>query len=207
VSTTDVPVLPDPAQARAWAREELAGPGYEHPGLVRRALGWVVDRLEQVPLPHGTGTALTEVVALLAAVVLVVWALRRAGGPLAARRGAGAGEVFDAPALTAAAHRAAADRAAAAGDLRTAVLERFRAVVRELEERGVMPEQPGRTAGEAAAAAGARLPGLAPELAEAARSFGDVRYGGHEPTASGHDALVALDAHVRAARPAAPVPS
>ena len=50
-------------------------------------------------------------------------------------------------------------------------------------------------------------PRSAPALAEGARLFGDVRYGGHEPTASGHEALAALDAQVRAARPAAPVPS
>jgi hypothetical protein len=200
------PVQPDPAQGRAWAREELAGPGYDRPGVLRRLLGWLGDRLGELGLGHGTGTALTGALVLVALALVVVWALRRAGLPLGRRRTERAGEVFDEAPLTAAAHRAAADRAAAAGDLRTAVVERFRAIVRELEEREVVPEQPGRTAGEAAAAAGTRLPSLAGELAAAARLFGDVRYGDHDASASADATLVALDRAVRAARPAGPPP-
>lgn len=201
------PVQPDPAQGRAWAREELAGPGYDHPGVLRRLLSWLADRLGELGLGHGTGTALTGALVLLALAVLVVWAVRRAGLPLRHRRGGRPGDVFDDAPLAAAGHRAAADRAAAAGDLRTAVVERFRAIVRELEEREVVPEQPSRTAGEAAAAAGGRLPALAGELAAAARLFADVRYGGHDATPAAHDALASLDAAVQATRPTAPAPA
>ena len=196
----DVPVVPDAAQGRAWARAELAGPGYERPGLIRRALGWLVEHLQQLPLPNGNGSALTAGVLLLVVAAVVVWALRRGGGPLA-RRAAGAGEaVFESGQRSARQHRADADRAAAGGDWRTAVLERFRAVVRELEERGVVLEQPGRTAGETADAAGVRMPLLADDLRGAARLFGDVRYGGHDPGPGGDAALRELDARVRAAR-------
>jgi hypothetical protein len=200
------PVQPDPAQGRAWAREELAGAGYDHPGVLRRLVGWLGDRLGELGLGHGTGTALTGALVLVVLAVLVLWAVRRAGLPLGRRSAPRPGEVFDDAPLAATAHRAAADRASAAGDLRTAVLERFRAIVRELEEREVVPEQPGRTAGEAAAAAGARLPALAGELAAAARLFGGVRYGDHDATASADAALAALDAAVRDARPTVPSP-
>jgi hypothetical protein len=107
--------------------------------------------------------------------------------------------VFEAGPRTAAQHRADADRAAAAGDWRTAVLERFRAVVRELEERAVVPEQPGRTAGETAEAAGLRLPALAADLRAAARLFGDVRYGDHDAGPDADAGLRELDARLRGA--------
>ena len=98
-------------------------------------------------------------------------------------------------------HRAAADAAAAAGDVRTAVLERFRAVVRELEERAVLAEQPGRTADEAARDAAARLPGLGERLTAAARIFDDVRYGDRPATAAMDEALRELDAALRGGAP------
>jgi Domain of unknown function (DUF4129) len=194
-----VPVQPGADQGRAWARAELAGPEYEHPSLVRRALAWLLDRLQDLPVPHGSGTAITGTLLLAALVALLAWALRRAGGPLARRR-APTEDVFDDATRSAGWHRDAADAAAAAGDLRTAVLERFRAVVRELEERAVLAEQPGRTAGEAARAAASRLPALGQRLTVAARIFDDVRYGDHPATAAMDDALRELDAALRAER-------
>jgi Domain of unknown function (DUF4129) len=197
---SDVPVQPGATQGRAWARAELAGPGYEHPGLIRRGLEWLLERLADLPLPSGSGSALTGGVLVLVLVAAVVWALRRAGGPLARGRRTASGDVFGDPVLSAADHRAAADRAWFAGDVRTAVLERFRAVVRELEERAVVAEQPGRTAGEAAADAGARLPALAGALTDGARTFDAVRYGGREATPAMDGALRDLDARLRAER-------
>jgi hypothetical protein len=194
-----VPVQPDAHQGRAWARAELAGPEYEHPSLVRRVLEWLLDRLADVPLPHGSGTAITGTLLVAALVALLAWALRRAGGPLARRRPA-TEEVFDDPARSAAWHRGAADAAAAAGDVRTAVLERFRAIVRELEERAILAEQPGRTADEAAAAGAFRLPGLGARLTAAARIFDDVRYGDRPATAAMDGTLRDLDAALRAER-------
>jgi hypothetical protein len=196
----DVPVVPDAEQGRAWAREELAGPGYERPGLIRRGLEWLIEHLQQLPLPHGSGSALTAAILVVVVAAVVAWALRRGGGPLARRRTGEGDAVFEPGARSAEQHRADADRAAGAGDWRTAVLERFRGVVRELEERGVVPEQPGRTAGETADAAGVRMPAVAADLRTAARLFGDVRYGGRDPGPAGDAALRDLDARVRGAR-------
>ncbi len=64
----------------------------------------------------------------------------------------------------------------------------------------MVPEQPGRTAGETAEAAGVRMPALAADLRAAARLFGDVRYGGRDPGPAGDAALRELDARVRGAR-------
>jgi Domain of unknown function (DUF4129) len=196
----DVPVVPDAGQGRAWAREELAGPGYERPGLIRRGLEWLVERLQQLPLPHGSGSALTAAVLVVVVAVVVIWAVRRGGGPLARGRAGDGDAVFEPGARSAEQHRVDADLAAAAGEWRTATLERFRAVVRELEEQGVVPEQPGRTAGETADAAGVRMPALAADLRGAARLFGDVRYGGRDPGPAGDAALRDLDERLRGAR-------
>ena len=78
---------------------------------------------------------------------------------------------------TAAQLRADADAAAARGDWRSAVIDRFRAVVRSLEERVVLDVRPGRTADEAAAVAGLRFPAEADALRRGARLFDDVCYG------------------------------
>jgi hypothetical protein len=194
-----IPVQPDAGQGRAWARAELAGPEYEHPSLLGRVIAWLLDRLENLPLPHGSGTAVTGTLLVAALAAVLAWALRRAGGPLARRRAA-TETVFEDGTRSAAWHRGAADAAAAAGDMRTAVLERFRAVVRELEERAVLAEQPGRTADEAARDGAARLPGLGERLSGAARIFDDVRYGDRPATAGMDETLRELDAALRAER-------
>ncbi len=196
----EVPVLPDAEEGRRWAREELAGPGYERPGLVRRALEWLFERLQTIPLPEGQGSSLLAGVLVLLVAALVGWALFRAGGPLARRRAAAPDAVFERRARSAAEHRAAADAAAAAGDWRTAVVERFRAVVRDLEENGVLAEQPGRTADETARTGGVQLPAVAADLHAAARLFDDVRYGDRDAGPAADATLRELDARARRAR-------
>jgi hypothetical protein len=196
-AAAQVPVQPDAEQGRAWARAELAGPEYDHPSLLGRAIEWLLDRLENLPLPHGSGTAVTGTLLVATVAAVLAWALRRAGGPLA-RRPAAIETVFEDGTRSAAWHRGAADAAATAGDMRTAVLERFRAIVRELEERGVLAEQPGRTADEAAREAAARLPALGERLTAAARSFDDVRYGDRPATAAMDGTMGELDAALRA---------
>ncbi len=196
----EVPVLPDAEQGRRWARDELAGPGYERPGLVRRALEWLFERLQSIPVPEGSGSALLAGVVLLVVVAIVVWALVRSGGPLARRRAGDPDGVFEQRTRSAAEHRAAADRAAGAGDWRTAVVERFRAVVRDLEENAVLPEQPGRTADETARSAAVQLPAVATDLHSAARLFDDVRYGDRDASAAADATLRELDDRVRRAR-------
>jgi hypothetical protein len=105
--------------------------------------------------------------------------------------------VFGSTVLTADEHRAAAERAATAGDLAEAVRERFRAVVRELEQRGVLDPRAGRTVDEVAQEAGTALPLVADDLRGAAVQFDDVWYGGRPATAEGYRQLVCVDDRVR----------
>jgi hypothetical protein len=131
--------------------------------------------------------------------VVVVW-LR--AGPL---RGPSARvhrqPVLHGATLTAAEHRDAADTAAADGRWQDAVRERFRAIVRSLEERGLVDDLPGRTAQEVADAAAAALPSVAHALYAGARLFDDISYGSRAATADHDRRLRELDHQVAGTRP------
>jgi hypothetical protein len=201
-ASPQIPVTPTREEARRAAIEELSHREYRdaEPGLLTQFLDWLFAHL--VVGVHGPVSAVLLSVLVLALVVVIVVALARAGQIRAhrARRG-GQDSVFDDPTLTAADHRAAADRHAAAGQWAAAVLERFRAIVRELEERAVLVPLPARTAGEAAFEAQRWLPQLGGDLAAAARLFNDVRYGGRTADEAADEGLRSLDEKVRRARP------
>jgi hypothetical protein len=204
IAPLTVPVVPDPDRARAAAREELSDPAYvsQKPTLFERISDWIVDWISD--LFHRTAGSTPggrwSLVVLTALVVAVLWALRARLGKLAPthRRTA---EVFGATVRTAAEHHADADAALAAGDLDTAVTERFRALVRGLEERGLLGPRPGRTANEAAEEAGQLIAPCALPLRAAARVFDEVRYGGRTATRAGHDTVADADRAARAAKP------
>ncbi len=194
-----VPVEPDRGTARGWATQELAKPEYQR-SLLQRILGWLYDQLQHLPAAGGRGIQLTAVVVLVVLAVVIAVAARRSG--TLRRRAERAGSVFADPTRSAADHRAAAEAAELRGDWPSAVIERFRALTRELEDRAVLVPQPGRTADEVAAEAGAWLPDLAAALREGAAVFDDVRYGDHPATADAARRLRELDDAVRRARPA-----
>ncbi len=200
-----VPVEPTRDEARSWAVEELSRREYaeQRPGILEQVVGWILDRLGQVgEVGSGTGTAFALVVGVV--LVLVVVGVLVTGRVLRRATQTTGAAVFDRDAVgPASAYRAAADAAAARGDWRTAVVERFRTVVRELEERAVLVPQPGRTADEAVAEAARFLPSRGEDLRSAARLFDDVRYGDRDADAAGDEALRRLDEQVRAARVAA----
>jgi hypothetical protein len=203
--TTDVPVVPDRETARDWLVEELANPEYaQDPSLLVRLLEWILDLFSEIGAVDVSPWRLAVIVAVvLVAVVAVAYFV---AGPARLRRHAvrGSAVVHEDDARTADQMRAAADGAAARQDWALAVLERFRAVVRGLEERVVLDERPGRTAREAAAAASARLPGLGTALHDAAERFDGICYG-HLPAGPDDDAAMrTLDARTTAARPTVP---
>ncbi|MEJ5914113.1 DUF4129 domain-containing protein [Pseudokineococcus sp. 1T1Z-3] len=143
------------------------------------------------------------VVLVLGALVALALLLGGQAALRARRRGAQAPEVFaQAPRRSAAEHRRRADEAAAAGDWPEAVAERFRALVRGAEERVLVDERPGRTAGETAVELGGVLPGLVEQLRAGARTFDDVVYGSAPGSADDDARLRALEDQVAAARPA-----
>ncbi len=202
---TAPPLDPARDEAQRWAWRELSDPVYaEHqPGWAERALLWVWHQLQHLQLPAGPGGTggLVILVALALLVLVVVW-LR--AGPLRGPSSRGRRQpVLPGAVRSAAEHRSAADRAAARGHWQEAVRERFRAVVRSLEERGLVDELPGRTADEVADDAAVAVPELAGALRAGAQIFDDVCYGSR-PAAAEHDRrLRALDDQLRSTRPAA----
>jgi hypothetical protein len=201
-----VPVQPGRDQARAWAVNELSRREYQaaKPSLLERALHWIADKLGQIRF--GADTPVTLGLGVLAVIVIavIVFVLYRTGGFHRTAQRPTSGVLPDRP-TTAAQHRDRADRHAAAQEWGQAVVERFRAIARELEERALLTPQAGRTALEVAQDAGRALPELAADLVAAAHSFDDVSYGHLDVGPEADQALRALDGRLAAARPVAVV--
>lgn len=189
--------------ARDAARDELTKPEYRvgEPSLLDRVVNRIVEEVTDLfaravnILPGGIGGL---VLLVLLAVALVV-AARLGLGPLRIRD-----QLTDrrrgARSMTAAEYRAEADRLASAGEWKSAVRAAFRAIVRELEQRGVLDERAGRTAGEIAREAGQAVPGVQAPVQKAAGVFDAVWYGHRAATSADHDVMRAADRDIRTAR-------
>jgi hypothetical protein len=191
-------------EARRAAQDELSKGSYHQnePGPVERALDavldWIGRLLERVAsaTPGGGLGLLVVLVIIVGAAALVIWRT----GPIR-RGGRGRSAVVElSSGLGAVDHRRLADEHSAAGRWAEAIRERMRAIVRELETRGVLEPRPGRTADEVAREGGALVPPIAGDLDAAARIFDEVWYGGR-PAGAREDALLRqADERVRRAR-------
>lgn len=198
---------PDAEEARRWAEDELSRSVYDQePTLLERVWQWFVDLLDSIfatdiPAPPN----LVPVIVVLGAAALLAVVIYLAG-PLRSRRRAGQAShaVFDDPHATSTDLTEAADAAAARGDWSLAVLMRFRAIIRSLDERAIVEDRPGITAHEASTAAAAALPGCAAGLHWAGRLFDDVRYGDVRPGRDEDAQLRELAGQVERSRVAAP---
>jgi hypothetical protein len=183
------------------ASTELYKPIYHHPvPWILRLVRWITRGLNAAGLAvPGGWWALIALAALIVVVATfaVAWI-----GPVALSRKRAPGPIRSEAGLSARDHRQNAERLAAAGDFTTAIIESVRAIAVGLEEKGILPPRPGRTADELAAEAGGMLPALAGSLTGAAGLFDDVRYGDRAGTAEGYARLRDLDTTIRAARPA-----
>ncbi|MFC8599391.1 MULTISPECIES: DUF4129 domain-containing protein [unclassified Isoptericola] len=196
-----VPVDPDRETAHRWLLEELSRSEYStSPSLLERLLRWFSDLFDGLTLGTGRFPLAFVVVVVVVLVAAIAWWV--AGPVRLTRRGRRSAVVLDDDGRTAAQLRADADAAAARGDWSAAVLDRFRALVRSLEERVVIDERPGRTAQEASHDAGSRLPEVAEELHRAAGLFDDVCYGTLPAGPEDDRRLRDLDARVGDLRPA-----
>jgi hypothetical protein len=194
------------AAAQQLARAELSKRMY-HPGTpleerIVQAIGHAINRILSSAGLAGPGISWWAVVGLAILLVLVIAGINFWIGTV--RRSAFRTAVLLPlkEQLSARDHRERAEQMAAAGDFTAAIIESVRAIAAELEERGVLPPRPGRTADEFAAEASGPLPGHAAGLRQAARLFDDIRYGGREGSQDGYHRLRDLDAGIRAARPA-----
>jgi hypothetical protein len=191
-------------EARQAAERELSKGVYhdQEPNLAERALQAVFDWLNDVlsraaeVAPGGGYGVLLFGLLLVGLTVLVATQV----GPL--RRGSrGSGPTLELSGpLGADEHRRRADAFAGQGRFAEAVRERMRAIVRELETRGVIEPRPGRTADEVAREAGRLVPTVAPDLLGAAGIFDEVWYGGRPATAEADAAVRQADQRVRNAR-------
>lgn len=161
--------------AHEAAQQELAKSIYPKPSLTEQIFNWIEDLLYRLiantaQVPGGWFTIAVLLILVAIAIVVAVRIARRA----MRSSGGDSQTLFGATALSAAEHRATAERYAAEGDWAPAIRHRVRAVARRLEENGILDPVPGRTATELARAAGRAVPVLADELSSAADTFNDV---------------------------------
>jgi hypothetical protein len=179
-------------EAQRAAHQELSKHLYarERPSPLHRAaaavLRWIGHRLDRLlAVTPGNGWGLLAIVAVVVVAGLV---LRQFFGPArpALRRGPRDPSEQE---MSLAELQARADRASAEQRWADAVRLRLQAVIRVLEERGVLDPRPGRTTGELVRDASAALGGHADLLARSGTTFERIWYGGRQASEA-DDALL-----------------
>ncbi|MDA2889858.1 DUF4129 domain-containing protein [Mycolicibacterium sp. BiH015] len=193
MSTIDI----DRDAAHDAAQSELGKSIYPKPSALDLISDWLEEVLYRLTagasdFPGGWLTVSVLVILVAVAIVVAVRIARRA--MRSSRNDAPA--LFGDHMLSAAEHRATAERFAASGDWAPAIRHRLRAIARQLEENGVLDPVPGRTATELARSAGRALPSLAGELRTAADIFNDVTYGGRPASEQQYRMIAELDARL-----------
>ncbi|MBV8965651.1 MAG: DUF4129 domain-containing protein [Mycobacteriaceae bacterium] len=194
-------VLIDRDAAHDAAERELSKPIYPKQDLLERINDWINDFIYRfvskgAEIPGGWFTVGVLLALVAAAIITAVWIARRT---MKTSR-EGDFSLFGAAELSAAEHRASAERFAAEGNWSSAIRHRLRAVARQLEESGVLNAVPGRTANELARDAAKFLPELTSELAAAAASFNEVTYGERAGTEAAYNEITELDERIRSRR-------
>jgi Domain of unknown function (DUF4129) len=180
----------DPQQVREVVHEVLSRPEFRPPprSLIERVFDWVLEAIGRLLAAlGGSGAGGIVGLILLALVLLGV-------GVLAARFSRGltpspevAAAVPGGRRRSAAEWRAEAEAQERTGAWREAVRSRYRALVADLDSRGLVEEVPGRTAGEYRREVGRALPEAAPDFAGATELF-EVAWYGRSPTGAGEAA-------------------
>jgi len=204
----EVPVRIGRDAAQRRAAEELAKAKYggtpewlaELAELADRWLQRIVDLIIRILVERGSGGGvnwgfLVAVGILLVAIGLVVW---RVGLPRWRPRRRDAAVAADST-RPAADYRSLAEEHAARGDWASAVRDRFRALVRELETQAILDVRPARTAWEAAYRASQMLPTCREALQAGAESFNAVVYGDRPADSAAYQQMVAVEEQVTAA--------
>jgi Domain of unknown function (DUF4129) len=176
------------------AQHELSKPIYPKASLTDRINDWIDEWIYRLVMNGSSvpGGWFTIAVLVTIVAVLAVVAIRIARRTMRTDRGAHY-PLFGSAGLSAAEHRATAERYAAEGNWAAAIRHRVRAIARQLEESDVLTPVPGRTANELARDAGRSLPHLAAELRDAATSFNDVTYGERPGTEAAYHKIADLD--------------
>ena len=199
---------PTPAEARDWLEQELHGSDYQDPWL-DSVTRWILDRLRTLLAGAGNlaGSGLSAVITVLVALVviaLLVWVLPKVRRESVAVRGGGA--VLEDQTITARAYRALAAEALRDGRFDDAALDGFRAIAKDMSDRTLLDDAPGRTAHEVSLALAQPFPDHADRLARAADAFDSVRYGHRRATADQAGEVQRLDAELVKTRPVLAAP-
>lgn len=207
----DVPATPDAQEAREAAERELAREIYrERPSIWQLLWQWLLDHLNPSQVVPGVPPWLSTLIVIITAAALVgmlILLLSRA--TLARRRRARGTALFEGDERDSTTLTRDADAAAARHDWATAVVDRFRAIIRSLDERALVEDYPGMTAQEAGTLACQALldvEGLHLSLHQAAVLFDTVRYGRVVSTEQQDEWMRQLAERVTSAAPSAPRP-
>lgn len=201
--SAEPPVLPDAAEARRWAAEELAKAEYREAApswlqtLWNDVLRWL-SSLDGSAEPAGAvpSPVIGVVIAVIIAIAVILARPRLNAAPRQGR------DVFEPDSvLSPADYRARAEAAAALENWGDAVVERFRALVSSAEARTLLDPQPGRTADEAARDLAVPFHPEAARLDAAARTFDAVRYGGMAASKADYQQVASLDTALESSRP------
>ena len=198
---------PTPPQARTWLRQELLGSDYQSSWLDSTGR-WISEQLNKLLHAAGSLSAISPVITALIAVtviVLLAWILPRVRREPAIAPTAGA--VLDDVTLTPRAYRDLAAQAFREGRYDDAVLDGYRAIAKDMCDRGVLDDAPGRTAHEVSLALAPPFPDRADRLAQAAHLFDSVRYGHRRANADQAGRIRRLDSELAATRPRLPATS
>jgi len=198
----EIPITLGRDEAQRQLQAELSKPEYLDAQNVlndwwRRLFDWLAGGA-------ATGQPSLPVVPLIVAVIVILAlvALILLAGPLRHDTQAKTdGDMFAGLDTTAGELRDEAVRLGSSGQWTQATIQRFRALIRSLGERGVIEESAGMTAHEAAGRAGERLPALSDSLGRAAAVFDALAYGTRTGTKRQYDEMTALDEDVARARP------
>ena len=178
--SAQAPATPDADEARRAAGRELSRPIYhDHHDLWDRIWSWLREHFNTDGMVPGVPSWMSTVIVVLvvaAGIALLILLLTRISSARRVVKPSLSVLTDDRDAVTL---TRAADEAAAQADFATAVVERFRAIIRSLDERGIIDEYPGMTALEAATLTHQALGEhrvVAP-LYEAAHLFDAVLYG------------------------------
>lgn len=194
---------PTPPEARDWLERELHGSDYQDPWL-DSVIRWILDQLRTLLDNAGNlaGSALSPVITVLVALVviaLLVWVLPKVRRESVVVRGGGA--VLQDQTITARAYRALAAEALRDGRFDDAALDGFRAIAKDMSDRTLLDDAPGRTAHEVSLALAQPFPDHADRLARAADVFDSVRYGHRRATADQAGEVQHLDTELVKTRP------
>jgi hypothetical protein len=204
VTPAEPPIDIGRAEAADAASRELSKGVYhqDDPSIPQRIIEWLRDWIERLlsEVDNASPGGLTGLLIIVGLIVVAAIIVRWRVGPLARARKRASAMVFTDGQRSAAEHRTAAKTAAADGDFAVAIRERFRALVRELEERTLLDQRPGRTADEAAIEIAQLAPQAGDTVYAAARIFDEVWYGGRPADSARYEQVAQADDQVAGIR-------